>query len=115
MNARRLKSWARLVLAELKHDIDREVIGSIFSITEDRHLQDVEHRVPHLVGDDIEELSEHRISWRNSLWSRLLGHGLVDLVQVLVADADRGSVIPGIRTPPQSPVLNVKSMGKQRG
>src|SRR5262245_3772869 len=88
---------ASVVLAKLKHDVGRELVSGVLLVPEDWQRENIKCCVPYLMSEDIEELADHRVSSRDSHRRIHRGQRLHDLLQVLVADTDRGAIVPGVR------------------
>ena len=81
---------------EIEHQERGKVVGSVLLSAEYWQPEDVKHGMTHLVGKNIEELTEHRVRRGQALHRGLFRHGLLNFAQVLVAYAYGRFLIPSV-------------------
>jgi hypothetical protein len=86
---------ARILFAKQQHHIGGEIIRGVFGPPEQRNVEKIEHRVPHFVAHDIEELSEHRVGWAYA-GGGVLRHTRQNIGEIFVADRHCRPLVPCI-------------------
>src|SRR6476659_5492866 len=71
-----------------------ELIGVVLRSPEQRHVQEIKYCMAHLMGRCLEELSDHSVHRRYSLWRRFLRRGLMQIAQIFIAKSDRRPLVP---------------------
>src|SRR6516164_4407274 len=96
---------ARILIAEPQHYVGGEIVCRILFATEDWNAQYIEHRVPHLMGKNVEELTHHRIHRGDACRCRSRWQGLQNLSEILIANVHARRIgrsrarllVPGVR------------------
>src|SRR5262245_3514805 len=94
---RALDQSLRLLLAELQHQIDCEVVCRVLLVAENWYAQDIKHGMTQLVRVHIEKLTHHSVGRCDPVRCCLLWHRLYYLDQILITNAHVWAVVPCIR------------------
>src|SRR5262249_38875768 len=111
-----LDQVVRSVSAELQHDVGRELIGGVLLTAEDRNFEDVVDRMPELMRDSEEQLSDERVAGRDTDLRRLLRQVLPYFLEIFVTELYGRdgfvALIPGVRDAVASHRLDVEIDGQ---